>query len=58
MIWLEVNIQNAVMVPRIPHIPNKNGSIDRLGTDSIISRVLLSKYHTSSGNRAFDERFL
>lgn len=31
MIRLWDNIQNAVMVPRIPHIPSKNGSIDRLG---------------------------
>ena len=31
MIRLENNIQNDVMVPRILHVPNKNGSIDRLG---------------------------
>jgi hypothetical protein len=31
MIRLKDNIQNAVMVPRILHVPNKNGSIDGLG---------------------------
>ena len=56
MIRLEDNIQNAVMVPRILDVPNRNGCIDGLG-QLALSRVLLSKYHTY-GNRTFDERFL
>jgi hypothetical protein len=30
MIRLEDNIQNGMMVPKILHIPNENGSIDGL----------------------------
>ena len=30
MTLIQDNIQYALMVPRIPHMPNKDGSIDRL----------------------------
>jgi hypothetical protein len=58
MIRLEDNIQNGLNIPRILHILNKNGSTDSLGQIALSAESRHQKYHTSSGEPTFDERFL